>query len=315
MGTVAGQHGLFQSIDGGQTWRRINDDAHQWGLVLHVSGDPRPLAAFTWAPTARHRLWRPCHPSRQGQVMRILFFCMGNICRSPTAEAVMRAKLQIGVAAEIQARRGELRGQPRRRRGVGLAPTTSRQRRVALQSKGSGRGRSSVAPLVRGTPDARRALPRPFRVHRGPISAEQTLDHIEVDPPAPTATTWVTRPTNAARPTPPARPTSAPCAPASSPAADFEHFDLVLGMDDGNLREARRICPPEHRERLKLLMDFAPRPAHPSCRTRTTTAPPRLNRCWTSSKRRAMGWCAACSAPGAEALTQAQGAVPRAAGF
>lgn len=41
MGTVASQHGLYQSIDGGQTWRRINDDAHQWGLVLQVSGDPK----------------------------------------------------------------------------------------------------------------------------------------------------------------------------------------------------------------------------------------------------------------------------------
>lgn len=41
MGTVHAKHGLFQSIDGGQTWRRINDDAHQWGLVLHVSGDPK----------------------------------------------------------------------------------------------------------------------------------------------------------------------------------------------------------------------------------------------------------------------------------
>ena len=34
---------------------------------------------------------------------RILFFCMGNICRSPTAEGVMRAKLAAaGLAAEVE---------------------------------------------------------------------------------------------------------------------------------------------------------------------------------------------------------------------
>ncbi len=33
---------------------------------------------------------------------RILFFCMGNICRSPTAEGVMRAKLAAsGLVAEL----------------------------------------------------------------------------------------------------------------------------------------------------------------------------------------------------------------------
>lgn len=33
---------------------------------------------------------------------RILFFCMGNICRSPTAEGVMRAKLQAaGLDIEV----------------------------------------------------------------------------------------------------------------------------------------------------------------------------------------------------------------------
>ena len=33
---------------------------------------------------------------------RILFFCMGNICRSPTAEGVMRAKLKAaGLDVEV----------------------------------------------------------------------------------------------------------------------------------------------------------------------------------------------------------------------
>jgi hypothetical protein len=41
VGTVSGQYGVFRSTDGAASWRRINDDAHQWGLILHVSGDPK----------------------------------------------------------------------------------------------------------------------------------------------------------------------------------------------------------------------------------------------------------------------------------
>ncbi|MFG6432814.1 WD40/YVTN/BNR-like repeat-containing protein [Roseateles sp. LYH14W] len=41
VGTVAGKHGVYRSTDGAASWRRINDDAHQWGLILHVSGDPK----------------------------------------------------------------------------------------------------------------------------------------------------------------------------------------------------------------------------------------------------------------------------------
>jgi photosystem II stability/assembly factor-like uncharacterized protein len=41
VGTVQGQRGFFRSTDGGITWLRINDDQHQWGLVLHITGDPK----------------------------------------------------------------------------------------------------------------------------------------------------------------------------------------------------------------------------------------------------------------------------------
>ena len=41
VGTVQGQRGFFRSTDGGASWLRINDDQHQWGLVLHISGDPK----------------------------------------------------------------------------------------------------------------------------------------------------------------------------------------------------------------------------------------------------------------------------------
>jgi hypothetical protein len=41
VGTVLGQRGFFRSTDVGATWLRINDDQHQWGLVLHITGDPK----------------------------------------------------------------------------------------------------------------------------------------------------------------------------------------------------------------------------------------------------------------------------------
>lgn len=40
-GTVDGQPGVFRSIDEAKTWIRINDDVHQWGLILQITGDPR----------------------------------------------------------------------------------------------------------------------------------------------------------------------------------------------------------------------------------------------------------------------------------
>jgi photosystem II stability/assembly factor-like uncharacterized protein len=41
VGTVSNQPGIFRSIDEGKTWQRINDDQHQWGLVLQITGDPK----------------------------------------------------------------------------------------------------------------------------------------------------------------------------------------------------------------------------------------------------------------------------------
>jgi hypothetical protein len=41
VGTVQGQPGIFRSTDEARTWVRINDDQHQWGLVLQIAGDPR----------------------------------------------------------------------------------------------------------------------------------------------------------------------------------------------------------------------------------------------------------------------------------
>lgn len=41
VGTVQGTRGIFRSTDGGATWSRINDDQHQWGLILQITGDPK----------------------------------------------------------------------------------------------------------------------------------------------------------------------------------------------------------------------------------------------------------------------------------
>jgi len=41
VGTVQGQPGIFRSTDQARTWVRINDDQHQWGLVLQFAGDPK----------------------------------------------------------------------------------------------------------------------------------------------------------------------------------------------------------------------------------------------------------------------------------
>ena len=41
VGTVNGQYGVLRSDDTARSWVRINDDRHQWGLVLQVAGDPK----------------------------------------------------------------------------------------------------------------------------------------------------------------------------------------------------------------------------------------------------------------------------------
>lgn len=41
VGTVDGTRGIFRSTDESKTWVRINDDQHQWGLILHITGDPK----------------------------------------------------------------------------------------------------------------------------------------------------------------------------------------------------------------------------------------------------------------------------------
>jgi protein-tyrosine phosphatase len=41
-------------------------------------------------------------------------------------------------------------------------------------------------------------------------------------------------------------------------ADDFTRFDLVLGMDPHNMVVMEEVCPPEFRDRVRLLLEFAP---------------------------------------------------------
>jgi protein-tyrosine phosphatase len=114
---------------------------------------------------------------------RVLFVCLGNICRSPTAEAVFR----------------ELA----RREAPDLA--------VEVDSAGTHGFHAGSAPDERAIAAARR---------RG-------FDMTELR------------------------------ARVVTPA-DFERFDLVLAMDEQNYRQLRHIAPAAQRERVHLLLDFAP---------------------------------------------------------
>jgi protein-tyrosine phosphatase len=40
---------------------------------------------------------------------------------------------------------------------------------------------------------------------------------------------------------------------------DFARFDLLIAMDDANAVALTDVCPPEHRTKIRLLMEFATR--------------------------------------------------------
>jgi protein-tyrosine phosphatase len=68
---------------------------------------------------------------------------------------------------------------------------------------------------------------------------------------------------------------------------DFERFDLILAMDWENLRLLEDDCPPQHRHKLRRLMEFAPAGlgdvvADPYYGGTAASKP-----CWTTSKPRA----------------------------
>ena len=113
---------------------------------------------------------------------RVLFVCMGNICRSPTAEGAFRAYV-----AEH-------------------APDLS----IHIDSAGTHAYHANEAPDAR----ARRAAER-RGIDLSGLRARRVADE------------------------------------------DFERFDLILAMDLLNLETLRDRSPPQHHERLHLLLDFA----------------------------------------------------------
>lgn len=42
-------------------------------------------------------------------------------------------------------------------------------------------------------------------------------------------------------------------------ADDFERFDLIIAMDDANVAALNKACPPQYRDKIRLLMEFAAR--------------------------------------------------------
>jgi protein-tyrosine phosphatase len=115
----------------------------------------------------------------------ICFVCLGNICRSPTAEAVMRAQVE---AAGFDGR-------------------------IVVDSAGTGDWHVGEAPDERAQGAARL---RGYDLSR--LRGRQVA------------------------------------------RADFERFDLLLAMDEANLRDLHKICPPEHGHKVRLLMEFGASP-------------------------------------------------------
>ena len=116
-------------------------------------------------------------------MIRILVVCMGNICRSPTASAVLQGEVH--------------------RRGLA--------RSVQVDSAGTYAGHQGE-----------KADPRAIQV-----AAAAGYEHIHRE--------------RARR----------------VQAQDYERCDLILAMDRDNLANLEDDCPPEHRHKLHLFLDYA----------------------------------------------------------
>jgi len=115
-------------------------------------------------------------------MLRVLMVCTGNICRSPTAEGVLRRKLA----------------------DAGLA------RLIEVDSAGTTDYHAGAPPDPRAQASAGR---RGYDLSR--LRARQVC------------------------------------------AADFERFDLLLGMEAEHVEWLVEACPPSRRDRIGLLMDHA----------------------------------------------------------
>lgn len=114
-------------------------------------------------------------------MQKILFVCLGNICRSPTAHAVMRQLVK-----------------------------------------------EAVLPIIvdsAGTSASHRGAPPDARSVKVGTAAGYSFAELK------------------------SRPVS---------AADFEEFDLILAMDQQNLVDLKKRCPPEAQHKLRLLLSYHP---------------------------------------------------------
>jgi protein-tyrosine phosphatase len=115
-------------------------------------------------------------------VTRVLFVCLGNICRSPTAEGVLRH----------------------------LLARTAPDLPMEIDSAATGDYHTGSPPDTRSQRAARKR-----GIDIGELRARQIR------------------------------------------AADFDRFDLILAMDEANLRDLRALQPTGSPARLRLFMDYA----------------------------------------------------------
>jgi protein-tyrosine phosphatase len=114
----------------------------------------------------------------------VCFVCLGNICRSPSAEGVMA----------YQVRRAKL------------------SERIVIDSAGTGDWHIGQPPDERAQRAAKKRGYDLSKLRGRQIASE-----------------------------------------------DFERFDLLIAMDDANAVALTKACPPEYRDKIRLLMEFGAR--------------------------------------------------------
>jgi protein-tyrosine phosphatase len=67
--------------------------------------------------------------------------------------------------------------------------------------------------------------------------------------------------------------------------SDFDEFDLILAMDEQNLRELRRRAPAHRHERIRLMMEFGPDASLRAVPDPYYGGRRASSRCWTCSKK------------------------------
>jgi len=124
-------------------------------------------------------------------MVSVCFVCLGNICRSPTAEGVMRR----------------------------LVAEAGLDGRIVIDSAGTGDWHLGDAPDARAQQAASQ---------RGYDLSALRARQIGPD--------------------------------------DFARFDFVIAMDDANVAALRQVCPSAERDKIRLLMEFAPPGCVPASR-------------------------------------------------